>query len=107
MTTAILFTNEHQSLTSDEALQRCYQALQAQPSVAFIFFYFDAVNVVKDIKHFPQWEALKTVHGIDLITCSTAAKNRQCGAFHSGPFVLAGLSEFYSKLHNCNTLVQI
>lgn len=89
--------------------QAIVNALHASEStrVDHIFFYFTLVDIVKQKDVLDAWEQLSLHYSIDLIVCSTLAKTHGIEQQDNGPFLLAGLSEFYARLHQCKQIIQL
>ena len=107
MSSAILFTHSGKDVSSETALSLCTDVLVNNSAVEFVFFYFNTVNILAESEMHSAWLAIKQRYGLNLVTCSTAANKRQLSEDNAGPFELAGLSEFYSRLHTCNTVIQL
>ena len=91
---------------TQSALDKCNQLVSNGHHIDHIFFYFDAVlNASPDAPLYKQWNAFSTEHQTPLIACSTLADNRELQSEEAGNFEFAGLSEFYTRLHQCNELV--
>ena len=105
---SLLFTGQtNKQLSSNDVLHKCKRIAEDYEVIDHVFFYFDVVNIVKETQCYEQWQAFKEQHKLALIACSTVATRRNIENIATGPFELAGLSEFYSRLHSCHKLVQI
>lgn len=105
---ALLVSPQTKTPTSKAVLKTCMDKLtDPHTEYEIIFLYFGAVTIVNDADYFEDWQALKEKYKVRLVACSTVAKRRSVNEDNIGPFELTGLSEFYSVLHRCNTLVQI
>jgi len=93
---------------SEQAIKKTKDLLSSGIDVDHIFFYFNAVlNASPRALFHQQWNQLAHQFNVRLIACSTLAETRNLIQEEAGQFEFAGLSEFYSRLHKCQKVVQL
>ena len=103
----LITTSVKDEAASLSSLNACKTLVQESVLVDHIFFYFDAVyHASPESSLHKQWNIFSKSHGIPLIACSTLASNRKLDDSDKHEFQFAGLSEFFSRLHHCDKVIQ-
>lgn len=122
-TTTVLITSPpHDNARINEAQAFLHAAIAQGVNIDHVFFYqagvYNANSALQTTAIYKQWCELAQNHHIPLLVCVTAAAKR--GVFSEAeaaelgvaqatllpPFEQVGIADFFTRLHDCERLVQ-
>lgn len=104
---ALVTASPNDDIASMAAIEACQKLMQTC-NLDHVFFYLDGVyHALEDSPFIKEWMHLSSTNNIPLFACSTLTERRNITNTEATPFEFLGLSEFYTRLHSCDKLVQV
>ncbi len=121
--TIMVSRSPYDSRNSESALKFCYAALEAGHAINQVFFYQSGVHCASsfitppsdELNMHNEWVTLNTKYNIKLNVCNTAASRRgivnedtslSTNINVNKPFIMTGLSDYFSALNSGEVNVQ-